>query len=1069
MRSKVTTKLINQFKVTLFSVAAAVACLTTGVQAGVPLSVTQTFDALPAVADWSTLTVGGGAGTYVTAAALDTAVIANTVASAVTTVLGSSGTQPPSQNGVARWNSAGFYLQTRPTGNDYLILMATLVNDSGNNQSTLNVSYDWAQRNNIPVNEDIPGHRVYYSLTGAAASWTLIPEFSTWTTSSASSNVTAVLGLGSWAPGANLYIIWVDDNGAGSTTDPMEGAYTIDNFLAAPGGPPTAPTITSNPPPAVVVVQGRSTNLNVTATGTAPLTYQWFRGTTPVGGNSRTLSIVNAQPGVDDGDYYCHVSNAVNPPADSTHCIVTVTTDSTAPVMLRVTVDATRTNFVVSWNEDLLPSSAIDRFNYALYVQGDPGQPLLFPEQDFVLTGGTNVAITTLSPANPGANYTMQASGVYDLFGNGIPLDVPIFLDFVVPLTFRQGVDGYAGNIDTDIRQATPDVVDCAAGFIQCDTEDGAPVGPVHALMSFDVSAIPVGANINSAVLTLVSTEANANSANTESLYVMNQPWDCNSLTWNSGFGADGIQPGTECDPAPFATVTPNATVPFTMNINVAAAVQDWVNGRANYGFCMLPGGTDGYRFESSEDPIEANRPLLTITYDTTPRPPVITSVPANVSTNEGPGVSFTLTVGVSGSLVSYEWFKVVGGVTNVVAGETGNSLVRNPAVPADSGNYFLRASNVAGATNSPLISVTIGADVIAPTLLAAGSAGALTTVRLTFSETVALAGAQTPGNYTVANLCGGPNVGVSSATRVSNTIVDLTMASALSFGTSYKVTVQPGVTDLAATPNPVNPLSNSAPILQAVVLLDWNHDWRFDISRNDSNNYDGINWTAPGFDDSQPPWTNGPGIMGFDTTLALMSGAPGPFNFTLTNDFAQLEVRNEANYFRTHFNNPFSGIPVGVQVAARHYIDDALVFHLNGAESFRFNIQPAPTPITFTNRGINAGDAALQTNTVPNAQFVSGDNVIACDLHASGTTSSDIMFGIQLVATYPNAILSVQTLANGDVQLRWPCGYKLVTTDSLQPNAPPNLYTWTEVGDTDGERTITPAANQKRFYGLIP
>jgi len=95
----------------------------------------------------------------------------------------------------------------------------------------------------------------------------------------------------------------------------------------------------------------------------------------------------------------------------------------------------------------------------------------------------------------------------------------------------------------------------------------------------------------------------------------------------------------------------------------------------------------------------------------------------------------------------------------------------------------------------------------------------------------------------------------------------------------------------------------------------------------------------------------------------------------------------------------------------------------------------------------------------------IAGDNVIAVGLHASGANSSDCLFGIQLVATYPHAVLSVQALPNGDVQLRWPCGYKLVTTDTLQ--TPPTANNWTEVGDTDGERTVTPAANQKRFLRL--
>jgi len=471
-----------------------------------------------------------------------------------------------------------------------------------------------------------------------------------------------------------------------------------------------------------------------------------------------------------------------------------------------------------------------------------------------------------------------------------------------------------------------------------------------------------------------------------------------------------------------------------------------------------LDSGTDGYQGASAENETLDYRPLLVVLYDTTPRPPTITSMPANVLTNEGPGVAFVLTVGVSGTLPSFQWYKVVGGVTNLLAGENSATIVRNPAVPADSGDYFLNVSNESGTTNSPLISVTINADVIPPALLGAASGGTFTTVRLTFSEPVAQAGAETPGNYTIANLCGGPNVPVSLATRVNPTTVDLTAT--LTFGTSYKVTVGSGVTDLAATPNPINPAANSALVLQSAVLLDWNHAWKFT-----TNNLDLEAWTLASYDDLS--WSNGVGMLGWETSAGPVGGLPAPLDINNTNFLSDAIVRNNTICFRGVVNNPFPSVPLGVQIAARHYVDDAIIFYLNGAESFRYNLTNAPEPIVFATRGLAAGEASLQTNTVPSSQVIAGDNVIAVGLHASGANSSDCLFGIQLVATYPHAVLSVQALPNGDVQLRWPCGYKLVTTDTLQ--TPPTANNWTEVGDTDGERTVTPAANQKRFYGLIP
>jgi hypothetical protein len=70
---------------------------------------TITFNALPAVGDWSTLLNSGGSGSddIIDAAGLDTAVQTN-VASAIATELGSSPTTAPaiSSASIARWNSA---------------------------------------------------------------------------------------------------------------------------------------------------------------------------------------------------------------------------------------------------------------------------------------------------------------------------------------------------------------------------------------------------------------------------------------------------------------------------------------------------------------------------------------------------------------------------------------------------------------------------------------------------------------------------------------------------------------------------------------------------------------------------------------------------------------------------------------------------------------------------------------------------------------------------------------------------------------------------------------------------
>ena len=250
------------FALTLVGFTASRAAISVGPGGSGP----WTFTSYPTVAEgWSTLSITGGGTTYTTAAALDAAVMANTFGTLVSQMLGTSATEPPSENLVARWNSSGQYVQTRSSGNAYLILAAALENDTGGNVSNLVVSYDWDQKNSNPVAEDIPGHRVFFNVGDAPGNWRLVPGLSTFTVNSTAQNLSAVLPLGSWPTNRLLYIIWVDDNGPGATANPMEGAYTIDNVFFFPNGlPPNEVTITQ-PTNGAAFPQGAPITINAIA------------------------------------------------------------------------------------------------------------------------------------------------------------------------------------------------------------------------------------------------------------------------------------------------------------------------------------------------------------------------------------------------------------------------------------------------------------------------------------------------------------------------------------------------------------------------------------------------------------------------------------------------------------------------------------------------------------------------------------------------------------------------------------------------------------------------------------
>jgi hypothetical protein len=234
----------------LSSMAVAVAILSSSYAA---ISVTPTgsavlqFDTQPVVGDWSTVSGAGTPDDIVDAAGLDAAVQTRAAAD-VNQSLGSSGTVPPSANAIARRNTALQVLQSRPNGAAYILLMATLQNNTGGAVPFLNVSYNFGLEiaAGSVAAEEVAGLRGYYSLTGAAGSWQPVTAFHT----STPGVVNASLNLGSWANGANLYLLWADDDATAATTAPnQEGAWTIDNFQAVPsaGREPLLTGFTSTP------------------------------------------------------------------------------------------------------------------------------------------------------------------------------------------------------------------------------------------------------------------------------------------------------------------------------------------------------------------------------------------------------------------------------------------------------------------------------------------------------------------------------------------------------------------------------------------------------------------------------------------------------------------------------------------------------------------------------------------------------------------------------------------------------------------------------------------------------
>ncbi len=181
-----------------------------------------------------------------------------------------------------------------------------------------------------------------------------------------------------------------------------------------------------------------------------------------------------------------------------------------------------------------------------------------------------------------------------------------------VTYTFRNGVNGYANTQDTYVAFATPATAFGSATIVKSDTVDGTPSGQVHGLLRFEniigtaANQIPVNATIDLASLALNTTNSTATASN---FHRMIATWS-EASTWNSlttGISANGTEARTTSD----ATVTATAT--GVISFDVTNSVSAWLSGEDNQGWAILPVGSDGWDFTSSEGATVSQRPQLTV------------------------------------------------------------------------------------------------------------------------------------------------------------------------------------------------------------------------------------------------------------------------------------------------------------------------------------------------------------------------------------------------------------------------------------------------------------------------
>ena len=207
-----------------------------------------------------------------------------------------------------------------------------------------------------------------------------------------------------------------------------------------------------------------------------------------------------------------------------------------------------------------------------------------------------------------------------------------------------------------------------------------------------------------------------------------------------------------------------------------------------------------------------------------------------------------------------------------------------------------------------------------------------------------------------------------------------------------YSLTEQPGRLTIQVIDDSAKSRAFLPPELpEPVVVFDLDAEWSYD----DSNTDFGDAWTAPGFDDSG--WPIGMGMFGFES-----SELAEPIRTTFRRDSAGGLL---TYYLRKEF--AFDRDPVGSEIIIDHFLDDGVVYYLNGREIGRAGL-PAGEITHTTQATGSTSNAALTAQAVTadgTGVLQEGVNVIAAELHNEKAGSSDAVLGTRLkIAAVPKS-----------------------------------------------------------------
>lgn len=794
------------------------------------------------------------------------------------------------------------------------------------------------------------------------------------------------------------------------------------------------PIVITNALTDMEVMEATTVTLRVGASGTFQH-YQWYKDGIPIeGATNISLTITNFSP-TDAGTYMIVISNTTSQASSSANLIYVP--DTIPPRIIAAIASSNLLSIEVIFSE---PVSSEAGDNWSYQINPPEGEPIFATAA--LMNNQTNVTLT-LNPGSLefGKRYTISAMGIRDLSRQENEIDnepVSIVMYYLTLISIDENTiwkfDSTGNNLGNEWFKLEFDDSGWSNGLALFEAKRGtipALPEPVRTIMNlsnvnntliittyyFRVWFDFTGGEPTNTILALrtIIDDGAVFYLNGHEIFRLGMPsGEIQHNTWASRTVGDAAYEG------PFTILFP----PLVKGRNLMAVEvhqRSFDSSDVTFGLQLLG-------IMPSLAPIEIVKPL------------------SDKVLNEGESV--ILAIDVTGPYPQFQWFK--DGVA--IEGATNATYIIANAKPSMSGTYKVVVQNMINTVESSAL-VTVIPDTTPPVLISAVASTNLTTIRLTFSEPLDPFSAQDPNSYVIAPAGGGAAVDILNVVLQDWTNVVIT-TTPMEPGVIYAITIN-GVSDTSELANTIQ--NYKANITATVFVMPVWVNWKYNNSGDDL----GTHWYMLDYDDSA--WQSGMALFGYETST-FVDNNPINTPIPLTN-YAGLVVTTY--YYRTTFVFPYK--TEGVKIAFMHAVDDGAVFYVNGQEVYRVNMPAGPVnAYTFASSGIDVSDYTVSP-FIEITNLVSGRNLIAVEVHQSGATSSDSLFGTAILAQIPDfTVVYVESphlgikAQDGSVILEWSApGFR------LQQNPDLNTSNWIDVPGGDTSPVTLPIGSGNMFFRL--